>query len=86
MPLSFSVLLFFSFKFLFKLQLVKYTSFDLFFLLTSVYCDVSSYWMGSSKCGAIGIERIHLRQNLGDRSLLNTLQGSSRQDPRGEAV
>ena len=36
-------------------------------------------------CG-VGGERIHLRQNKGERSLLNTQQGGSRQDSRGEAV
>ena len=34
-----------------------------------------------------GYERIHLRQNKGDRSLSNTLQGAAcRQDSEGEAV
>ena len=38
-------------------------------------------WVGASDSGG---ERIHSRQNKGDRSLLNTLQGSSGQDSRGE--
>lgn len=33
-----------------------------------------------------GGERIHLRQNKGDRSLLKAPQRSGRQDSRGEAV
>ena len=53
-------------------------------------------WTGALKCEVkIGwkpvtdSERIHLKQNKGDRSLLNTPQGSAaggRQDRRGEAV
>lgn len=31
-------------------------------------------------------KRIHPRKNKGDRSLLNTLQGSSGQDSKGETV
>ena len=34
----------------------------------------------------LGDEGIHQRQNKGDRSLLNTLQGSCRKGNRGEAV
>ena len=50
--------------------------------------------LDKSTCGAVdqvqagstGGERIHLRQSKGDRSLMNTPQGSSGQDCRGEAV
>ena len=38
------------------------------------------------EANGVGGERIHLKQNKGDRSLLNTSQGSSGQDSRGEAV
>jgi len=34
----------------------------------------------------MGSERIHPRQNKGDRSLLNTPQGSSGQESKGETV
>ena len=44
--------------------------------------NVGNDWVAA---GGAGGERIHLRQNKGDRSLLNT-QGSSGQDSRGEAV
>ena len=36
--------------------------------------------------GSMGSERIHQRQSKGDRSLLNTLQGSPREDSKGQAV
>ena len=38
------------------------------------------------EAGGTGGERIHLRQNKGDRSVLNTSQGSSGQDSKGETV
>ena len=41
---------------------------------------------GWVEAGGTGGERIHPRQNRGDRSFVNTLQGSSGQDRRGEAV
>lgn len=40
-------------------------------------------WGGS---GGAGGERIHLRQDKGNRSVLNTLQGRGGQDKEGEAV
>lgn len=55
---------------------------------THIYCGVSPDWMGAPKCGATpsaGSQR-H-RQDKGDISILNTLnilQGSSRQDSKGE--
>ena len=36
--------------------------------------------------GDVGAERIHPRQSKRDRSFLNTLQGNSRQDSKGETV
>lgn len=36
--------------------------------------------------GGPGHERIHLRQNKVDRSLLTTLQGSGGQDSKGETI
>lgn len=56
--------------------------------------DVSPDWMGALNVAMIhrveasgtGSEKIHLRQNKGNRSLLNMLQGSNEQDSTGEAV
>lgn len=41
---------------------------------------------GRVEAGGTGCERIHPRQNNGDRSLWNTLQGSSGQNSRAETV
>ena len=57
-------------------------------------CSVCLDRMGAPKYGAMnqvraggtGSERIHPRQNKGDRTLLNTPQRNSWQDSRGEAV
>ena len=38
------------------------------------------------KAGGTGGETIHLRPNKRDKSLLNTLPGSSGQDSKGETV
>ena len=38
------------------------------------------------EAGGPGSERIHSRQNKGDRSSLNTLQGNSGQDSRGDCL
>lgn len=65
--------------------------------LSFYYLWCLSHLMGIPKCGATklggsyhpilsGSERIHLRWNKGQRSLLNTQQGSGRQDSKAETV
>ena len=59
-------------------------------LVMLVWClnEVSLDQMRAPKCGVTTKwrQRIHLRQNKADRSLLNTLQRSSGQNSRGKAV
>ena len=63
-----------------------YVRIKTFFLILIMFIngDVAwSDWIGGQGMGG---ERIHPRQNKRNKSLLNTLQKSSRQDSKGETV
>ena len=79
-------------KFYFKVNytiliLNKRSSFkiDSYILIYTSICDVSAHWRGVPKCGG-DLDWVEADGVGGDKSVLNTSQGSSRQDSKAETV